>query len=467
MRKKPKKNVDPPALPGVNKIPGWLNWVAQWRWLLITLLAFLLAGYEIYDFTHAQNNLIKEFEALIFFGLLFAVGFLLIILSRRIRNQTRIIRILGAKHRLSLEFSRYQDWEVLVNHIAKLPGSLAPASEACLFVSNDITNQFSLAAQWNKDPDNNVDPCIEEICAECTGYGASKDLTFTRCRSSSPSGDEYSQGKKYCLPVMDERRLLGILQFVLEPAKDLTDEQIDIFSNIGDDIAVALKAGQDRKLLSDLRTSETALAERRSVSHYLHDHLGQNLGYLHLKMDQLLTERDELSLEKVLIDLELMRNAAHESYEIVRGVLETIHPETAHTLTNLMMEHARKISKRSNINIEFKTKGKPVFFPEETQQAIFYAFEEAISNVEKHARATRVTVLAEWRIEQFSLIVSDNGVGFNPQYVDTDQHFGLEILNERMSKVNGQITLQTTEKSGTVVKIMIPKEPDNWKGAEL
>jgi signal transduction histidine kinase len=226
---------------------------------------------------------------------------------------------------------------------------------------------------------------------------------------------------------------------------------------------VALKAGQDRKVLAELRNSETALAERRSVSHYLHDHLGQNLGYLHLKMDQLLTEKDKLSMEKVLADLELMRDAAYESYEIVRGVLETIHPETTQTLTNLLMEHARKISQRADIEIDFKTKGKLLMLPEEAQSAIFYAFEESLNNVEKHAQANKVTVLAEWKPDYFSLTISDNGVGFNPRFINKHQHFGLEILNERMARVNGRITLLTLKDSGTVVTIRVPSAATSEK----
>ncbi len=258
------------------------------------------------------------------------------------------------------------------------------------------------------------------------------------------------------LAIKDEERLLAVLQFVLEPGQSLTEEQVDVFRNISDDMAFALKAGQDRQVLQEMLTSETALAERRSVSHYLHDHLGQSLGYLHLKMDQLLTNKGELSLDTVLDDLELMRNAADESYGIVRGVLETMRPETTQTLTNLLLEYARKLSQRANFKLDFKTSGKPIPLPEPAQSAAFYAFEELLSNVEKHARATRVTIRADWSPSELSLSISDNGVGFDPQGVNSDQHFGLEILNERMAIVNGHISFITSEKSGTVANILVP-----------
>jgi signal transduction histidine kinase len=215
-----------------------------------------------------------------------------------------------------------------------------------------------------------------------------------------------------------------------------------------------------------MRTTETALEERREVSHYLHDHLGQNLGYLHIKMDQLIMERDKLSLEKVNDDLEKMREAVNDSYEIIRGILETIHAETNTSLTDLLMEHAKKISQRANFKIDFKVRGKPIHLPTEVQRAIFYAFEESLSNAEKYAQASKIDILAEWGQDHFTVTISDNGIGFDPNSIK-DGHFGMEILNERMAKVNGRVTLTTLENSGTVVNIHVPKPPVGPPGAGI
>ncbi len=442
-------------------------WIVGNSWWILGLLILLLVSFEAYDFTHPHSKSLYIVESVIYVILVGIIVLLLISLGRGIRNQVRIIRVLDAKHALSLELSGIQGWDELVEQIAKFPGSLAPAVQACFFISNAITNQFELAAQWSIMGKYESNLCSEAACQDCIEAGRTADLTFKQCLPDPLAGGPSDQPKKYCLPIKDKESLLGILHFTLEAGKSLTDEEVDIFRNIGVDIAVALKAGQDRKVLSELRISETALAERRSVSHYLHDHLGQSLGFLHLKMDQLLTEKDELSLERVLDDLELMRGAAFESYEIVRGILETIHPETTRTLSNLLMEYARKISRRSDIAIDFKIKGSPVILPEETQKAVFYAFEESLSNVEKHSQATRVTILAEWMPDNFELTISDNGVGFNPQDVNTDRHFGMEILNERMATVNGRITLITMENSGTVVDIHVPSTFQGQLGAGI
>jgi Signal transduction histidine kinase len=444
------------SFPDTKKVPVAINWIVTHQWWGIILVAVLLVSFEVYDFSHKQNSLIYVFETVIFLILLWVIGLLLASLSRGVRNQSRIIKILDAKHKLSMEFSGYHEWDVLVNQIAKFPSTLVGASQSCLFVSNIITNQFDMVAQWSQGGEDVIELCMGASCQECFRNRSGTELAFFQSVSEPLAGGFYSQAYKYCLAIKDEERLLAILQFVLEPGQSLTVEQVDIFRNISDDIAVALKAGQDRQVLQEMLTSETALAERRSVSHYLHDHLGQSLGYLHLKMDQLLTNKGQLSLGTVLEDLELMRNAADESYGIVRGVLETMRPETTQTLTNLLLEYARKLSQRANFKLDFKTSGKPVLLPEQAQSAAFYAFEELLSNVEKHARATKVTIRADWSPGELSLSISDNGVGFDPQGVNSDQHFGLEILNERMAKVNGHVSLITSGNSGTAANILVP-----------
>ena len=444
-----------------------INWVAEQHWWVIGLVSILLLSFETYDFTRTHYDFIHIIEFAIYMSLLLVVGFLVDLLMREIHIQSQTKKILDIKHKLSLEFSGYHDWNVLVDHIARFPSTIAPVGQACLIEPGTVPGQFTSVAQWNCEEEDIQDLYSTEQCQKCITNELASEVNFCQCESESTDARSSSRTPKFCLPIRYGGKILGILMFKLELGKSLTEEQVDTFQNIGDDIANVLKVGQERKVFYEIRTSETALAERRSVSHYLHDHLGQSLGYLHIKMDQLIEGKNQLTFDNVYQDLEQMRGAVNDSYEIVRGILETIHSETAPVLTNLLLEHAKKISQRANFEIEFKTKGKPLLFPTEVQQAIFYAFEESLSNAEKHAKASKIDILAEWGQDYFRLTISDNGIGFDPQSVDTDGHFGMEILNERMAKVNGRITLTTSENSGTVVNIHVPKPSGGQLGAGI
>jgi signal transduction histidine kinase len=368
---------------------------------------------------------------------------------------------------LSLEFAIYQDWEVLVTQLARFPGTITQVEQSALFICDSISNEYDLVALWPPDQ-KMADPGLIATITQHLRQNAGVIMEFSQCGPELvKSEDKPPEAQTYCLPIRYGQGMLGLIGFKLKEGTELSQDQQDIFRNIGDEIGLALKVGQDRKTYQEMSTSETTLAERRRVSHYLHDHLGHNLGYLHFKLDQLINSRDTLSLETVLDDLEHMRKAANDSYEIVRGTLESMQPETTPMLTNLLMEHAKKVSKRANIEIDFQMEGKQIPLAVDIKRVIFYVFEEALSNAEKHARASKINVLTEWGPDAVSLIISDNGVGFIPEEVNTDQHFGLEILRERLEQVGGQVTLMTAEKSGTTVSVRVPIPVFNQTGVRL
>jgi signal transduction histidine kinase len=433
-----------------------LNWVAKQHWWLIGLLAFLLMALEYFDAAH-QLGSVHTIEFSIYLILLLIIGALFDSLLRVINVRTKFMKILDYKHKLSREFSVYNDWDVLVTQMARFPSTIVAAEKTSLFVFDSISNQFELAAKWPATGEYIADLRSMEYFQKRLRERPDVSLTIRKCDSESSNTETLSQARVFCLPIQYGKNLLGIMQFQLKAGEVLTNDQDYIFENIGDEFAFVLNAGQERKKYYEMTSSETALAERRKVSRYLHDHLGHNLSYLHFKLDQLVTMKNQISLETISSDLEHMRKAAQESYELVRGTLETIRPETVPLLTNLLLEHARKISRRANFEIDFKTIGKPVPLPIDVNRAIFYVFEEALCNTEKYAQASKVNVLAEWGENNFDLTISDDGIGFNSENIDTDQHFGLEILRERMDKVCGQVSLSTAENSGTTVFVRVPK----------
>jgi signal transduction histidine kinase len=182
------------------------------------------------------------------------------------------------------------------------------------------------------------------------------------------------------------------------------------------------------------------------------------LGYIHLKLDQLNADPSLKKLPRVRADLERLREVANESYEIVRDILKKIQPETIPHLTNLLHEHAKTISRRAKFELEFKFLGKASYLPTHTQQMIFFAFREILSNIEKHANAHKVQILVTWNQHFLDISVADDGQGFEPGRIDTSEHFGLEIMRERIASINGQLSVNSSENTGTIVSISVPLE---------
>lgn len=431
-----------------------LNWVTKRHWWLLAFVAVLLLMLEGVDIVRRRDDNIHLTELLIYLVMLLIIGILYDSASRAINSRTKINRIIEFKHKFSLEFSIYNEWIVLATQLARFPGTVAPVEHSSLYVHDPISNQFDLVSLWPPDQ-KMAEPFLAATIKEHLKEKAGNPTEFSQCKPVMQAGGGPNP-QVFCLPIRFGQGLLGLIAFSMRDGLELTRDQRDIFTNIGDEIGFAVKVGQDRKTYIEMNASEITLAERRRVSHYLHDHLGHNLGYLHFKLDQLISTKDKLSLEEILSDLEHLRKAAADSYEVVRGTLEAMQPQTTPMLINLLQEHASKVSKRANIKVDFQTSGIPVPLAVDLQRVVFYVFEEALSNAEKHAHASQITVFTDWGADNLTMTISDNGVGFNPTDVNTAQHFGLEILRERLDQVGGQVSLVSAESAGTTISVWLP-----------
>lgn len=429
------------------KVPSW---VADHYWWIIVFAAILISAWEVLETLYPKLQPWFGLEILLYCITIFFSGWMLHGSSKKINTQNETMKILDYKHKLSQELSICSDWDVLSDYIARLPGSLVSVEQTHVFIANPLTAQLERAAYWedlNRESDGfNVDNVYQKYLANFR-----VGMQFSMYKQSSSQSPHV-----YCLPIQYGVSLLGLVIFRLKPGKSVTQEQFELFNNIGDEIGIAIKIGQERRAFEEMSSTKAALDERRMVSHYLHDHLAQNLGYIHFKLGQLISETDRLSPEKMHSELERMREASRESYDIVRGTLETLNKQTTPVLTNLLVEHARKVSQRANFEVAFKTQGRPIPLEANVQRAVFYVFQETLSNVERHAKATKVDVRAEWLEDHFELSIQDNGIGFNPQAINTDQHFGLEIMRERLAKVQGRVKLTVAKNSGTLVNVWIP-----------
>jgi two-component system nitrate/nitrite sensor histidine kinase NarX len=265
---------------------------------------------------------------------------------------------------------------------------------------------------------------------------------------------------EYCIPLNYGNELLGLIHFKLKPGVKLTSDQIDILENIQTDIALILKVSQEQIALSEMQLAKTALAERRTISTFIHDQLGQNLGYLHLKIDQLVEDENIRKSKNVQTELKRLRDVANDSYGIVRDILKTMRSETVPNLTNLLQEQARSVSHRANFALDFKSTGKPTPLLPGIQQAVFFTFYEALSNIEKHAHANKVEVLVAWHDGILDISVADNGKGFESDQTQEENHFGLHIMRERISGIQGALTVTSETNTGTVISISVPLQTE-------
>ena len=423
---------------------------------MLACIGLGLFSAEVYEFIELSflNQPLHIGEVFLYATLLICTGLFLELFVRLNHVQKRMVKILEYKHSLGLELTQINDWDSLTANLAELPSRIVQADETYLMVSNLISNKYETLSHWVDDqhtyPLEMWDAYMP--CQDCSKKISDNTARIHLCRNS----DDTSSYLAYSLSIIEKNFPSTLLKFRLKPGLKLSSDEEKIFLNISDEIVVALRAGWNHKGFSEMQSAETAMAERRIVSAFVHDQLGQNLGYLHLKLDQLITNEDLISSSEVRRDLKSLREVANESYEIVRDILKKMQPETIPHLTNLLKQHATKVSQAADFTLEFKSMGKPVELSSETRHAIFYAFQEILSNVEKHSKANIVKVLVTWNDSYLDVTVADNGIGFNPDMVNMEEHFGLDILQERIARLKGQLMINSSANSGTVISISVP-----------
>jgi signal transduction histidine kinase len=127
--------------------------------------------------------------------------------------------------------------------------------------------------------------------------------------------------------------------------------------------------------------------------------------------------------------------------------------------------YVQAYQQRRGIQAEFVLQGEPARLPAETETVLFRITQEALTNVAKHAEATRVTVSLETEPTQVAVMIADNGRGFDPDNVLQNERphtsgWGLLGIRERTRLIGGVCTIQSTPGQGSRIRVTIPLEKE-------
>ena len=203
--------------------------------------------------------------------------------------------------------------------------------------------------------------------------------------------------------------------------------------------------------------TQTIHTMQLDIARDLHDTLGQNVGFLRMKLEHL-SESNSLKNIDLKTELQTMTRAANESYDLIRGTLAVLQSNDSADLFRIFSRYAEQIEKRSTIQVSFSYDGSPQSLSPKRMRQLFYIFKEALTNIEKHAQADQVSISINWNEDCLGLVVSDNGKGFDPLNTQYGSHYGLKFMRERAELLNGSLNLYSSIGTGTKIDIRIPYE---------
>ncbi|MCA1635123.1 MAG: sensor histidine kinase [Acidobacteria bacterium] len=200
--------------------------------------------------------------------------------------------------------------------------------------------------------------------------------------------------------------------------------------------------------------------ERRRISRELHDHMGQYLSTIILRlktMQPLASEQESARLNlQSLQELagQLVDEVHHLAWELRPAALDDLGLQTA------LQNYTEKWSERSGIVVDFHGGGlERQRLPPEIETTIYRIVQEALTNVLKHAAARRVSLIVERRRANVLVIVEDDGKGFDVESAahsgGTGRGLGVLGMQERVALVGGALNIESTPGGGTTVRIRV------------
>lgn len=220
--------------------------------------------------------------------------------------------------------------------------------------------------------------------------------------------------------------------------------------------AQAENEGLQRQLLSQAREAGM-LDERQRLAQEIHDTLAQGF-------TGIITQLEAAALAKEH-PAEWQRHVgsatalARENLTAARRSVRALHPEALDTATLLdaLNGVAKRWGERTGVPATVTTTGDPARLHPEIEATILRVTQESLSNVDKHAAASRVGVTLSYMTGEVTLDVRDDGAGFEPAAADGG--FGLPGMRRRVRRLAGTLHVESEPGGGTAISVSLPAVP--------
>ena len=222
--------------------------------------------------------------------------------------------------------------------------------------------------------------------------------------------------------------------------------------------------------ITDLKRAEHALVEmtrklvdaqeqeRARIARELHDDICQRLALLTVELDQMRADRDKVS-STVRSRIGELRKQMDEISVDVQALSHDLHPSKLEHLGVVggIKSWCKEFAKRQKIEVEFST-DVSIDPPLDVGISLFRVLQEALHNAVKHSGAMRVKVELREISNDVQLVIRDSGTGFDVETALGGRGLGLSSMRERVRLVNGTISIESKQMSGTTIHVRVPVE---------
>ncbi len=213
---------------------------------------------------------------------------------------------------------------------------------------------------------------------------------------------------------------------------------------------------KEQELLTIDAMVEGQEKERKHIAEDLHDNLGSVLATLKLHFENYRINKHKKKIDENAL-LDKTETLLDEAYYKVRSIA---HAKNSGVIANqglltAVKAMADKVSLANNLTIEVLDYGLDRRLDNTLELNLFRIIQELITNIIKHARATKASIQITLYDDAVNIIVEDNGIGFDTKNIN-DSGMGLQSIRTRISYLNGNFAIDSQKEKGSTIIINIP-----------
>ena len=206
-----------------------------------------------------------------------------------------------------------------------------------------------------------------------------------------------------------------------------------------------------------------AAEERNRLARDIHDSLGHYLTVINVQLEKALAfrERNPQETEQALWDAK--RSARQALQDVRQSVSALRHSGEVFSLSAALTELTQNM-RTDHLTVDLQIVGDESDFSKLALMSLYRAAQEGLTNIQKHAQASRVTLTVILEEQMARLHLDDDGRGFDADQLDQSpstrqEHFGLQGVRERLELVGGTMKVESHPTQGVHLFITIPKRP--------
>jgi signal transduction histidine kinase len=272
-----------------------------------------------------------------------------------------------------------------------------------------------------------------------------------------------------CVPVSAKGEIQCVFAFFSQQPDQFTEEEVAFFQMVGQQVGVAI---YNARLFTELINGRTRLQqlaqqvtqaqeeERRRVARDLHDEAGQSLTILllHLAILQETAQETYSSLSAPLAEAVAMTKGTMES---IRRLAHDLRPPALDitTLDKVLESLCENFARRSSITVTYQG-DSDLPLTDVITTSFYRLLQEALTNVNRHAKASQVWVTFKRQSDHLYLLVEDNGRGLTNDSTGVNSQrppgIGLTGMRERLEILGGYLRLEARRGGGVALEAFVP-----------